>query len=85
MRIPTLAMPIFSFSVIAVLTFKSFKMKNSQIKEKNTLYQTNSPSLREISLPNTPVKPASITAVCKIRNDLFIQNICLPGQSVFYN
>jgi hypothetical protein len=49
-------------------------MKNSQMKEKNTLYQTKGPSLREISLPNIPVNPASITAMCNTKYDFFIKN-----------
>jgi len=45
------------------------------IEEKNTLYQTRSPSLREMSLPNMPVKPASNTAKCNTRYDFFIKEL----------
>gem|GEM_PF-4183518 len=46
------------------------------MEENNTLYQTNSPSLRDISLPNIPVNPASITAMCNTKYDFFIRIVC---------
>jgi hypothetical protein len=76
-------MPDFSFNVMEVLILKSLTIKNSQINEKNTLYQTKSPSLREMSLPNIPVKPARITAMWSNTYDLFIKiylPTCPPGK-----
>lgn len=54
-------------------SLNNFRMKKSQMAEKNTRYQTKSPSLSEISFPNTPVKPASITAICNGKYDFFIR------------
>ena len=42
--------------------------------EKRSLYQTNKPSLRDISFPKIPVNPASITAICNNKYDFFIEN-----------
>jgi hypothetical protein len=56
-------------------TLNNLKIKNNHTAEKNTLYQTNSPSLREISFPKTPVNPARITAICNNKYDLFIKTI----------
>jgi len=72
-------MPDFSFNVMAVLILKSLTIKNSQINEKNTLYQTKSPSLREMSLPKMPVKPARMTAMWSNKYDLFIKIYLLTG------
>ena len=71
---PTLAILNFSLTEIAVLILKSFKISNSQINENTSRYQTKSPSLSEISFPNTPVKPARITARCNSKYVFFISS-----------
>jgi len=81
-------MPIFASSVFCprgseASILKIFRIKNSQINEKNTRYQVSSPSLREMSLPNMPVKPARITAVCSIKYDLFIKRLPSVARTIF--
>lgn len=63
----------FNFSIL-----KIFKLRNKNITENKTRYQTNGISLREMSLPNTPVNPAKRTAMCSIRYDFFMKKgLCL--------
>jgi hypothetical protein len=53
------------------------------IVEKNTLYQVNKPSLRDISLPKTGENPRNSTAVCSNKYDFFIKY--LPFNVNIYN
>jgi hypothetical protein len=64
---PTLAISDLCEKGIRAFSPNSLKISNSQMEEKKTLYQTSNPSLREISFPNIPVKPASITAACNTK------------------
>gem|GEM_PF-4572809 len=69
MVINTPALEIFSASEndFSIFRLYIFRIKNRIIEAKNTLYQTSVISLREISFPKTPVKPASKTAECSIK------------------
>jgi hypothetical protein len=60
-----------------------FTTKNKIILEKKTLNQTKGISLREISFPKMPVKPASNTAVCSTRYDFFIIG-CLSFLRIYF-
>lgn len=83
---PILAISNFSFDVVWFNTLKSFSIKNKMTAEKKTLYQVNKPSLREMSFPKTPVKPASITAKCNNKYDFFIKNyLPIPFGTRFLN
>lgn len=73
MKIPIFPISNFSFDLMPVRTLNSFKIRKRITAEKNTLYQTRSPSLSEMSLPNMPVKPASTTAKCNAKYDFFIK------------
>lgn len=65
--------PIFTASLadLNIFTLNSFKPKNRMIAENKILNQTSGISFREISLPKTPVNPASNTAMCSVKYDLF--------------
>lgn len=66
---------IFNFSRILICTnvLVNLIRKNKIMAEKKVLYQTKSPSLREMSLPKIPVKPENITAMCNFRYEFFMK------------
>jgi tRNA U34 5-methylaminomethyl-2-thiouridine-forming methyltransferase MnmC len=70
---PILAILNFSLKEISFETLNNFRITNKTKEENKTRYQTKSPSFNEISLPKTPVKPASITAMCNKIYDFFIR------------
>ena len=50
-------------------------------------YQTSTASLRVISLPSTPVKPARKTAICNWRNAFFMElakKDYFPSTTIFW-
>lgn len=76
MKTPTLPIFIFSLMLSCIITLVSFIRKNKIMAEKKVLYQTKSPSFREMSLPKIPVKPESITATCNFRYEFFMKMVC---------
>lgn len=72
-NMPTELTVSFSGMDCLISFLKNFKTKNNIIADKSTRYHTNKPSLKDINLPKTPVKPANITAMCKRKYDFFMK------------